>query len=469
MLDDEATGAEIEALLLAQPIRRHHPDMHVWGWLREGLRADPWLEQLDAIRVTGSKGKGSTCRMLDALGSALGISTGRTSSPHLLQVNERISVEGHDISNTEFARAITWALQRSNDYVAQFDPDGSPSTSGLRFCTYDVLLASALRHFANRRPELVISEAGKGGRFDPGWVFPSTLAAITSVEFEHAQLGPSVYHIAYHKADICSPGGTLVVAPLDPSLLRALGAYTRMRGVELVDVRELVRWRVESWSTTSMTLDVELAGHAIPELRLGLVGEHQANNAALALALAWLWVGRHRPEIGAETFIAAARDAFAELRFAGRFSLVHAEPEIYIDVAHTSEGARALATTIAASRDASPTMLVFGLTADRYPHAMLTPLLDVVDELVVTRPSTGPRAHEPLQLAAIAEQITKRVPVHCEENVSAALRYALERARSLGLRIVVTGGHAIAAEFAHALAGHDPDELVRFVWGASPS
>lgn len=452
----EAQANDVIEELLALPGYRVAPDMHRWFWLRGRLADEGWLDALDAIRVTGSNGKGSTCVMLDAVLSALGVSTGRITSPHLFRFNERITVEGEPISDLELERAVRWARARAAEHLEEFGADLN---------AYETIIAAALHHFSERRPELVISEAGKGGRFDPGWVFPSRLAALTSVDLEHTtQLGSTRLEIACHKADICPPGGTLVVGSLDGTLLRQLATYTSMRGIELVPIRDVARWRIERQEPDGMVLDLHVDGIELPELGLGLVGEHQASNAAVALALAWRWLVRHRPALEPAAFVAAARETLGRLRFPGRFTRVREHPEVFLDVAHTPDGAQALAETIAGCRPTKPVLLVLGSSAHREPEELIRPLLAVASELVVTRSWGGDRAHDPQALERAVVRVAPELPVRWLAEVEDAAGYALARAGAGGMRVVVAGGHAIVSELALALEGRDPRSIRRFTW-----
>ncbi len=442
--------------LLALPGYRVAPDMHRWSWLYDRHAQAGWLATQDAIRVTGSNGKGSTCAMLDALLTGLGLSTGRVTSPHLFRFNERIAVNGESISDDDLAGALRLAAERSRVYQLEF---GEP------FNAYELMVAAALEHFARLRPNVIISEAGKGGRFDPGWVFPSQLCAVTSVDLEHAsQLGPTRLDILCHKADICPPAGTLVVGTLAEPLLRQLGAYARMRGYTLAPVQKLARWHIRHQYPEETCVDLTVDGLSLPELRLGLVGEHQVSNACVALLLARYWLARNRPDIDDTALVSAAREQLGAVRVPGRCALLQAEPPVYLDVAHTPDAARALATTLAALPERRPTLLVVGMSEGRMPELLLGPLLDVIDEVVVCRPATGDRPHTPERLQHAAATLRPELRARCAQDVETAVHHALKRAHTLGMRVVVTGGHAICSEFAYVLEGRRPETLQRFCW-----
>ncbi|MEZ4428709.1 MAG: Mur ligase family protein [Nannocystaceae bacterium] len=453
---DTSASDDAVAGLLALSGYRVAPDMHRWLWLRERVAAEGWLAEIDAIRVTGSNGKGSTCVMLDAVMRALGVTTGRITSPHFFRFHERISADGAPISAPEFSRVFRWARAQAGEYLAEFGSDLN---------SYETMVAMALRYFADRRPELVISEAGKGGRYDPGWVFPSTLAAITSVDLEHTrELGGSLLEILCHKADLCSPGGALIVGGLAAPLDRQLAAYASMRAYELIDLRDVARWRIRRQRADGMLVDLSVDGLDFTELSLGLVGEHQASNAAIALTLARRWLARQRPALDPSALVEAARASLGALRFPGRFSRIHDAPLVHVDVAHTADGARALAAALAASPQSSPVLLVLGLSAHRAPEDILRPLAPLVRELVVTKPCAGDRPHEPDALADAARRVAPRMPVRCEVELVDATRYALSRAREQGMQVLAVGGHAICSELAEAVCGRDPGALRRFGW-----
>src|SRR5512146_1670875 len=175
--------------------------LHRISWLVSDLLARPWLANLQSIRVTGSNGKGSVCAMLDSIFEALGIERGLYISPHLVRFNERFSLNGNLISDEELMAAIDWFLAREREYSGSY-PDDS---IGL----FEAYTAIALQYFDHHKPDVLVAEAGIGGRYDATRVIPGNLVGLTSLDLEHADLlGNSLELIAYDKADLCPTGGT---------------------------------------------------------------------------------------------------------------------------------------------------------------------------------------------------------------------------------------------------------------------
>ncbi|MBY0431344.1 MAG: hypothetical protein K2Q10_09110, partial [Rhodospirillales bacterium] len=184
------------------------------------------LDGLDALKVTGSNGKGSVSAMSAAILRALGFDTGLYTSPHLRRFNERIVLNGAAITDDDLQASATWLRGRLAGYAADH-PGDQPSA-------FEAFTLLALHHYARTRPAALVAEAGLGGRFDPVRVLPGRCAALTSLDLEHTDLlGKSLDLIAYDKADIVSHGGVLISAPLAGDLERRLEAYCRLRDVTL--------------------------------------------------------------------------------------------------------------------------------------------------------------------------------------------------------------------------------------------
>src|ERR1022692_2947720 len=194
----------------------------------DALATEPWLNRLDSIRVTGSKGKGSVSAIAAEILRHLGLRTGLFTFPHLLRFHERIRVDSECISSVELASAVNLVLGARDRLERQ--------RAGDRVGAFEVYTALALQHFCARSVEAVVAEAGIGGRYDSTRVIPGRLVCLTSVELEHADLlGGSIEKIAYDKADLCCDGGCLVVGCIDPETLFRLRAYCQLRSIEIAE------------------------------------------------------------------------------------------------------------------------------------------------------------------------------------------------------------------------------------------
>ncbi|MBT9555234.1 MAG: hypothetical protein IV100_04350 [Myxococcales bacterium] len=375
----------------------------------------------DGVKITGSNGKGSTSH-LTALGlGALGLRTGLFISPHFLDPRERIAIvgpEGHPvpIAADDFDRVIADAA-RSLPGGAQFE----------------VLTLAAARYFEAQRLDAVVWEAGIGGLHDTTAGIPSSISILTHVALEHtALLGNSLAAIAADKAQLASPGSTLILGPLDEIADASARAATGAGHVHRVTA----------------------------PVATGLLGAHQGWNAACADAAI-----RHfcRPRAHSDVaFDARLAAAFARARVPGRFEPVPLAPTwssdvpVWIDAAHNVSGLEVARETARETFGRRPVVLLLGVSTDRDVEAMV-PIIEAVGAaLVVT--SAHHKGAPAERLAAAATRLNAEVV----RDPSDALAIAIAEAERRGGLVFATGGLFLAAEVAAAASGHNPMELQWF-------
>ena len=232
--------------------------LHRMRWALEQLPDRAWLENLDAIKVTGSKGKGSTASICAAILRQLGFTTGLYTSPHLYRFNERIKTGQRDILDEELAIAWEWFKAVKMDYE-RLHPNDS-------FGAFEACTAVAARHFANQRVEALVVESGIGGRYDPARTIPGRTAALTSVELEHVNLlGDRTELIAYDKADLCPPHGTLLAGNTSAVLLHMPWLPVSLIGESML------------WMAALLTLAFTLSVSMAPEASVWSQGKKSGN------------------------------------------------------------------------------------------------------------------------------------------------------------------------------------------------
>ena len=385
------------------------------------------------VHVAGSKGKGSTCAVLDAILIAAGYRTGRYTSPHLHAFRERIAVGGDPIDEATFARLTRRAL----DVARELERD-EPALGAVT--AFELTTAMALDAFAETGRDLAIVEVGLGGTLDATNVVEPLVAAITALDLEHtAVLGTTLPAIAAQKAGIIKPGRPVVVSPQRPEALAVIEGMAHERGS-----RVLVGGRNWTWSGTWRRFDALGPWGGLRDLRLGLVGPHQVENACTALAAAWLLAetGWRIPESALRTGLAAAH-------WPGRFERVThpAGAAVILDGAHTEASAAALAAALAVEEPDRPAVIVIGTMSDKDPAAIAAALAPVAARFVATAAKT-PRA-APAAATASGAALSGR-PVTVVSGVAPALAAAVELAGPQGLA-VVTGSLAVIAEAREAL------------------
>ncbi len=426
--------------------------------LRSLLRrlGDPQLSAR-AVHITGSKGKGSTAAMIEALLRKSGARTGLYTSPHLHTPRERIAVDGEPVSEAEFA-ALVDALRPHADAENATCP--SPLT------TFELLTALGFLAFREHGCDWQVVEVGLGGRLDATNVLDvKELCVFTPISLEHtAILGPTTAIIAADKAGILRRGASAVTAPQDEQAAAVLRQACAELDVPLSAVAEQCRW-----SAATPALDGQKAGVRTPraEYRLGLplLGAHQVENAVVALR----GVELLRPA-GVRLSPEQAAGALASVRWPGRLEVLSLRPLILADGAHNAASAQRLAEALRdlltgsilplpqghgdgedAWEASGPArvrlILTIGTLADKDLDGIAAALAPLAAEVVAVEPGMA-RARPAGEIAAAFA--AQGIPASVAESVAAGLREAIARAGSDGA-ICVAGSLYTVAEARAAL------------------
>lgn len=414
------------------------------------LLATDWMKHLEAIKVTGSNGKGSVCAMAAGVFKELGISCGLYTSPHLREFNERIVIDGQQISDSELGEAVDWFFQRRDEYQTRFPAD----TVG----AFEAFTAIALYHFTGKRPRAIVSEAGIGGRYDSTRIIPGRIVALTSLDLEHTSLlGNTLEMIAYDKADLCPEGGVLVAGALDEDILRRLRAYCALRNITLRSAGEHTVLNRVAFGESHMEVDLIVDGLDLSDLRVALQGYHQITNLAVAILLLRQWLDIHEPMLSRERFVDALRRAMSSLRCTGRFERVGRHPDIFIDVGHTPEAIVSSVCTVQTALKGKSILLVTGVSYDKDVEGIVKGLLPMADAVICTRAyHKGSAPEKILQIVRSARpDITASLAPTIDQAIQTAREYAAEK----NMVVVVAGGLFLSIEALHALEGKDPQSL----------
>lgn len=373
-------------------------------------------ERVPVVHVAGTNGKGSTAAMIAAVLQEAGYRVGLYTSPHLECYTERIRLNGRPIARERFA-----AL------VAEIEPAvAAAAAAGLDHPTeFEVGTAIMYRYFAEEGADVVVQEAGLGGRLDSTNLVRRPLAAvITPVDLDHTdRLGPAVTEIAREKAGILKPGRPAVLAPQLPAVRAVLGEAAARLGCPLTVVEEDVRFQPRSLALEGGVMDYRGRSWDWAALRVGLAGRHQLVNAACALAALEV--------IAAEGFRLpeeAVRRGLAGVRWPGRLEVVRRRPLLLLDGAHNPAGARALRSALEELLPGRRIILVSGMLADKDAAGALAEMAAPAAEVVATRPDS-PRALPPDELALLVPGGgAGGRPVHVVPDPIEAVALALERA-----------------------------------------
>jgi dihydrofolate synthase/folylpolyglutamate synthase len=393
------------------------------------------------VHLTGTNGKTSTARMIDSVVRAFGLRPGRYTSPHLESVTERISLDGRPASAEAFARAYDDVAP----YVAIVD-----GRHPERVTFFELLTAMAFSAFADAPVDVGVVEVGMGGTWDATNVVDSVVQVVTPVSLDHVELGSTVEEIAVEKAGILRPESLAVVGAQPLGVARVLAARAAELGTTLV--REGLEFGVarRAVAVGGQMLTLRGLGGDYEDIFLPLHGEHQAHNAACALAAVEAFLGGGAGALDVE----AVRAGFAAASSPGRLEVVRRSPTIVLDGAHNVASAQALVAALTDAFQFDVLVGVVGVLADKDAHAMLSVLEPVLNTIVVTQ-STSPRARPADELAAAAVEVfgADRVEVapRLDDAIDAAVRLVEEDAELGGGGVVVTGSLTTVGEARHLL------------------
>lgn len=387
-----------------------------------------------AIHVTGTNGKGSTSSVAAALLTHAGLRVGLYTSPHLITCGERIRVGGEPATDEQLGGLLD-QVRTAADRL------------GLTPSWFEALTVAALLRFGQANVDVAVVEVGMLGRWDATNVLNAATVAITNVDLDHVEFaGNSRTAIAREKAGIIHLGATLVLGERDPGL-HPIFIERRPARVSMMGRDYAVTHRTAC--SGGQTLDIRLGDRVLPNVELPLLGAHQADNTAVALAAAEAHLGG---PLDARTVAAA----LAGLRVPGRLHAI-AGGRVVVDVAHNPAGAAAVRAAVdeafgAAQRSA----LVMGALRGRDPSPFLTALRASSADVVIATEPPSPRRLPAVQIAATAERLGARAIV--EPDPLQALSQAESLCHPDGI-VIVTGSHSLAgtvlksaAEFAGKFA-----------------
>jgi len=412
------------------------------AYMRAILRemGDP-QRRFPSVLIARTNGKGSTAATLASILQAAGHRTGLYTSPHLLRVNERISVNGEEIGEERFGEIHQRVESVARRLVQAGELPWHPSF-------FEVLTAMAFEYFAAAGVEIAVLEVGMGGRLDATNVVEPLVSVITDIALDHQKfLGDTIAQIAREKAGIIRPGGVVITLPQHPEANDVIGNAIAERGAHAVSAVPYVP------PVAPGTKDVPgIAPNGVrtsyPLRVMGeeivvdspLVGRHQLRNVALAIATA--------EQLNRMGFRVTTRDierGIRETRWPGRFQRIAAtanSPEIILDVAHNPAGAWALRSALSEYAGERPLVLVFGVMRDKAVGEIADILFPLAQHVIATH-ADNPRSASPEEIQAAA--VRTGVEVIIEPTVTAALARARGLAPADGI-VVITGSIYVVGE-----------------------
>ncbi len=364
-----------------------------------------------SVHIAGTKGKGSTAAMIASVLTASGYNTGLYTSPHLIDLRERIRVNGVFISEQELI-TLTQKCQPEIEVVNQ------RATFG-KLTTFEVLTALAFAYFKLKGVDFQVLEVGLGGRLDATNIVYPQVCLITHIGYDHMEvLGNTLAAIAGEKAGIIKPGCVAVSSPQADEAGRVIEEVCRERGVRLIVVGRDVTWQGLSFDLNGQLLEVKgrLGSY---RLSIPLLGEFQLENTATAVAALEVLA-----ENGFNISADSITDGLAWVSWPGRLQVLSHHPLLVVDGAHNPDSARRLGQSLKRHFDFDRAALVMGASLDKDITAVVSELFPLFDSVIVTR-SQHPRAMAPAKLKAefarhgVEAEIAADVPTALSRVVSA--------------------------------------------------
>jgi dihydrofolate synthase / folylpolyglutamate synthase len=388
------------------------------------------------VQIAGTNGKTSTSRMIESLLRASGLRTGLLTSPHLIRVTERIMIDGEPIADEAFAR--NWEDIRP--YLAMVDAEltanGEPELT-----LFEALTVLGFACFADAPVDVIVLEVGLGGEWDATNVADAQVAVFTPIDLDHmARLGNTVEEIARTKSGIIKPSASVVTAMQQLGALDELRAAAQHNEATIAIERQDFALESTTVAVGGQLLDIRGRAGRYSEVFLPLYGDHQAQNATVAIAAVETFLGDGARALDADV----VAEGLGQATSPGRLQLIGVEPTVLVDAAHNPHGARALAAALSEYFDFEELALVIGVLSDKDAHGIVAELAPVAARFHVTQ-STSERAIPAADLAEIVaeEGVAQETYPDLFDAISTARDWASESPKRA---VVVTGSISLIGD-----------------------
>lgn len=395
-----------------------------------GLLGNP-QKGLRSVHIAGTKGKGSTAVMLARMLQSCGMKVGLFTSPHMLDLRERIRVNEQMIKESELTKLIA-TIAKAAEKLKQNEPT-----------FFEILTAGAFKYFAEREVDIAIVETGLGGRLDSTNVLKPEVCAITSISLDHTGvLGETLDEIALEKAGIFKPGVPVISAPQFPSVKEVLRKAAERTNSRLQFTGEDIEfsYRFESSRTMGPHTRICVGTPAVrfEHLHVPLLGDHQAVNCSVALACMAALMER-----GFAIDVPKAIEGLAKVKLPGRMEMVSEKPRVMVDGAHNAASIEALMRAIGQNVPYDSMVVIFGCKSEKDIAGMLRHIQLGADKVIFT--PCGPlRSADPHELLATYSEMCGKM-AQMADTLEGALEIA-ERAVSEGDLICICGSFELVGK-----------------------
>ena len=369
-----------------------------------------------SIHIAGTNGKGSTSAMLESILRAQGFRTGLYTSPHLVDLRERICVSGEMIPESA---------------VADFIDNHRDAIESANVSFFEILTAMAFQYFADQKIDIAIVETGLGGRLDATNTLKPEVTIITEIGLDHTKiLGRTLKPIAFEKAGILKPGIPFVCGARNRSVQTYFQEIANERQVPVTLAQFHGKVSNISMNQTGTTFDISFPDYQYKHLFLRLLGAHQVDNATTVLTTV-----RELVRLGWTIGDSAVREGLRTVEWPARMELIRNHPQVLIDSAHNPMGMKRLVESLKDLFTYEKLILILGVLEDKDYRRMIRLIVPLSDKVILTRPESD-RSLDPDQLARLPEFQGKTVLV--EPDIGKARDLAIRMAGEKDL-ICATG------------------------------
>jgi dihydrofolate synthase/folylpolyglutamate synthase len=354
------------------------------------LLGNPHL-QYDVIHVAGTKGKGSVCAMISSILAKAGYKVGFYSSPHMIDFCERIKVNNKNISRSDLVKVVS--EMRSKIKKVE------------KLSTFEIITATAFQYFSNHRIKVGVIEVGMGGRLDATNIVNPLISIITPISYDHMKvLGKTIKKIAQEKAGIIKRSIPVILSPQSYTAKKTINQIALEKDSQVIDITKMYSFKQLEYSLQKQTFEI------IPKTRrthnnrelvyeIPLIGDHQIKNAITAFACI-----EYLKQVGYEINDKAIKSGFSNVRWPGRFEIIHNNPCLIIDGAHNRDSFKKLVKIITKYLSGKEIVLIFGVSEDKEVNQMLKIVKPYIKHIILTK-SEHPRALGFDALKKIADEI----------------------------------------------------------------
>lgn len=385
-----------------------------------------------SILIAGTNGKGSVSAMLDAILRLHGYRTGHYTSPHLIDIHERIRLNGEMIPEDEFVQFLSLVFTRIDQLLESSQLEAIPTY-------FETITATGFLAFHQKKVEIVVAEVGLGGRFDATNVLQQSISVITSIDLDHEEfLGKSLPEIAFEKAGIFKPGAPVVAGPTSREALEVLRSVAHEK-------------KCLFFNTHPSNLDGLSLENGFPtfvytpwniRVRVNLRGSHQAWNAVTALKTC-----DQLRKLGFDLQNETICEALNTVSWPGRLEVISQDPLTIVDCAHNPMGVHSLARFLEEIR-LDKVVALFTAMRDKKIVPMLDAISDKIETIYLTRVLPYNRCATLEMLADSARNAGVRFEL--EEDTRTALMRASKAARQARLPLVIFGSIYLVGEILKA-------------------